>query len=256
MSQYMIIGPNYIDLHPIILSKLFDKLLLKNLIHLPTSVSCLPHQSMGGPPLSTNPHNNLCGTRMTQTFLTTPITIRVCICGQYEAQIIEGVVFFSADSILQCSSQAMLEYWLLHLRYCKHNSRYPLVSVDPGFILWRAFFPPLFFPSLFQLDFVLAWVSYHSFCFLPTLFPFFALFFLHPFLSSSNPFLTFPLPSNLFISPILFPFLYFLSLSFFSSPFCCFSFSLSSLYFILLISSSLSPPLSILFFCLFVFVAL
>ena len=75
------------------------------------------------------------------------------------------------------------------------------------------------------------------------------------FLFSSNFFFPFSCLPSFFISPILFPsfssliFVFFFPL-FFSSPFCCFCFSLSSLYFILLISSSFSPPLSFSFFFL------
>ena len=72
----------------------------------------------------------------------------------------------------------------------------------------------------------------HSFSFLP-FFPSFALFpppFFYPPLISSSPF---PLLSSFFLSPIPIPFLLFLlPVSFFlplsASPFCCFSFSLSS----------------------------
>ena len=73
-------------------------------------------------------------------------------------------------------------------------------------------------------------------------------FFSPPFLSSSNFFLPFP-PAFLpfFLSTILFPFVFFL-FYFLFPPFCCFSFSLSSLYFIFLISSSFSSPLSFSFF--------
>ena len=62
-----------------------------------------------------------------------------------------------------------------------------------------------------------------------------------------------------FFRPLLFPtlslslflfFLFLLLVSFFSFPISCFSFSLSPLYFILLISSSFSPPFS---FSLFLF---
>ena len=151
-------------------------------------------------------------------------------------------------SIYQSSPQALLAYQRIrHLRYCKRIS-YPLVSVDPGSILWRGlfsfflffffflsfffFFPSSFFsPSLFQLDGSIPtrsqFYSYHSFSFFPSL----ALFFL-PFLSSSN----FPLAFLLFFFLLFFSHSIPSSCSFFSSPFCCFSFSLSSL------SSFLPPP--------------
>ena len=61
----------------------------------------------------------------------------------------------------------------------------------------------------------------------------------HPFfvtLISSSPF---PLPSFHFSFSCSFPIPLF-----FPSPFCCFSFSLSSLYFTLVVSSSFPPPLS------------
>ena len=103
--------------------------------------------------------------------------------------------------------------------------------------------------------------SYRSLSFLPFFFPSFAL----PFspLSSSNFSLPFPpafLPSFFllqFFPPTVFfchSYLSFLIfVSFYSSHFCCFSFTLSSLYFILLISSSFTPPLS---FSLFLFLFL
>ena len=106
---------------------------------------------------------------------------------------------------------------------------------DPNFFLTLF----LFFPSFFSL-----------------LHFFFPLLFFCPPLISSSPF---PLPSFLFSFSYSFPipFLSFLLLvSFFSSPFCFFSFSLSSLYFILLISSSFSPPLSHCFCFCFFFLAL
>ena len=126
--------------------------------------------------------------------------------------------------------------------------------MDPASILWRAFFKIFFYPSTFfslslsaRLQ-VLGWVqslpdlnifSYHSFSLFPTFFP----SFLCPPLISSSPF---PLPFFLFSFSYSFPipFLSFSSSCLFSSPFCCFSFSLSSFYFIFLISSSFSPPLS------------
>ena len=96
---------------------------------------------------------------------------------------------------------------------------------DPGSILWRA-----------------------SFFFSSPLSPRLAFLFLPPFYLSSNFFLPFP-PAFLpfFLSTILFPFVFFLFLLL-VSPFCSFSFSLSSLYFIFLISSSFSSPLSFSFF--------
>ena len=149
-------------------------------------------------------------------------------------------------SDLQCSPQAILENGQFPLRYCKWllkcDGCYPLVTVDPGSILWRAFFFP---SSLFQLDFK-SWHGFNPyqipifflslFSFLPFFFPSFALLvFCPPLISSPHS----PCLPSFYSFPI--PFLSFLLLvSFFSSPFCCFSFSLSSHYFILLISSSFS----------------
>ena len=107
--------------------------------------------------------------------------------------------------------------------------------------------PPLFFcpsspppppPSLFQLDFK-SWHGFNPQFFSITLFLFFPSFpllhfFPSFFLSSSNVFLPFsPAFLPFFLFPILFPFLFFLFLlvSLFSSPFCCFSFPLSSNYY-------------------------
>ena len=102
----------------------------------------------------------------------------------------------------------------------------PLVSVDPGLILWRGCFL-LFFPSLLQLD----WHGFNSQHFTPpiTLFLSFSLFctsfFPLLFLSSSNLFFPFSPPSFLFFSysfPIPFVLLvpFFLPLSAaFRSPF-------------------------------------
>ena len=100
----------------------------------------------------------------------------------------------------------------------------PLVSVDPGLILWRAFFL-LFFPSLLQLDFK-PWHGFNSQHFTPPPPPpphhslsfflfslFWTSFFPLLFLSSSNLFLPFSPPS--FLSPILFPFLFFFLFPFF-----------------------------------------
>ena len=125
-------------------------------------------------------------------------------------------------------------------RYCMRIGRYPLVLVDPGSILWRAlfflllllllFFPPPFFfsLSLFQLDGSIPtrsqFYSYHSFSFFPSL----ALL----FFSSSN----FPLAFLLFFFLLFFSHSIPSSCFLFSSPFYCFSFSLSSL------SSFLPPP--------------
>ena len=135
-----------------------------------------------------------------------------------------------------------------------------LVSVDPGLILYGEFFflllfflPFSFFPSLFQLDFK-SWNGFNFQFFLPFLFSllwtsFFPFLFCPLLISSSH----FPLPSFLFFYSFSFLFfLYFFLVSFFplffSSPFCCFSFSLSSLYYILLIFSSFSSPLSLVVF--------
>ena len=90
--------------------------------------------------------------------------------------------------------------------------------------------------------------SYHIFP------PLLHLFFPSFFLSSSDFFYPFS-PAFLPLS-FLFLFLFFLFLplvSFLSSHFCCFFSSLSSLYFILLISSSFSPPLSFSLFFFFPF---
>ena len=120
-------------------------------------------------------------------------------------------------------------------RYCKLVSITASVS-GPRFDSVESFFclffcpSSLFFPSLFQLDFT-SWHGfnpyqipiffYHSFSFLPFFFLPFALFSL-PFLSSSNVFLPF--------FPAFLPFFFLLFFShscfLFSSPFCCFSFSL------------------------------
>ena len=121
--------------------------------------------------------------------------------------------------------------------------RYLLVSVDPGSILWRAFFlffcpSPFFPPPLFQLDFK-SWHGfnpyqipiffYHSFCFLPFFFPSFALF-TPPFLSSSIVFLpfsllfsfsySFPIPFSSSWFLFFFPFLLLFFLSFLKSLLC------------------------------------
>ena len=112
-------------------------------------------------------------------------------------------------------------------------------SVGPGFNSVESFFFSFSFPS--------------SFFSLPLLALDLHFFFSPPFLSSSNFFLPFP-PAFLpfFLSTILFPFVFFL-FYFLFPPFCCFSFSLSSLYFIFLISSSFSSPLSFSFFFFFFF---
>ena len=70
--------------------------------------------------------------------------------------------------------------------------------------------------------------------FIPILFFFFSLF--GSFFFLFCPPLTFPLPSFFFSFSYSFPIPFLLLVSFFSSPFCCFSFSLSSL------SSFLPPP--------------
>ena len=96
----------------------------------------------------------------------------------------------------QCSPQALLAYRPIRLRYCKRIGRYPLVSVDPGSILWRArilessfFFPFFFFFPLlffFSLSLSARWFNTYqipilflsSFSFFPSLalfFPFFVL---------------------------------------------------------------------------------
>ena len=149
--------------------------------------------------------------------------------------------------VSQCSPQALLAYRPIRLRYCKRIGRYPLVSivsvsadipsVDPGsnsvesFFFFLFFFPLLFF---FSLSLAARWFNTYqipilflsSFSFFPSL------AFFPPFLSSSN-------------FPLAFLFCFFLlffshsipsSCFLFSSPFYCFSFSLSSL------SSFLPPP--------------
>ena len=111
-------------------------------------------------------------------------------------------------------------------------------SVEPRFDAVESFFFFFFFfPS--------------SFFFTPPLSPrlaflFFPSFFC-PRLISSSPF---PLPSFLFFFLLFFPIRFFL-FYFLFPPFCCFSFSLSSLHFIFLISSSFSSPLSFSFFLCF-----
>ena len=116
----------------------------------------------------------------------------------------------------------------------------------------ESFFSSSFFPSLFQLDFVLAWVSYHSFSFLLFFFPFFALllspsFFVHlypflPFLPAFQPFYlsySFSIPLLSFSLLFFFPFLLLFILSFLPLIY-------SPDY------SSFSPPHSFSFFvCLF-----
>ena len=82
---------------------------------------------------------------------------------------------------------------------------------------------------------------------------FFFSLFCSSFFPSSNFFLPIsPCLPPFFLSRILF-LSFVLLVSFFSSPFCCFSFSLFSHYFILLISSSFTPPLSFTLFFVFVF---
>ena len=123
--------------------------------------------------------------------------------------------------------------------------------MDPGSILWRAFFSPPFFPPL-SLSPWHGFNPYQNPIFFPiTPFLFFPSFF--PSFAFSSSFSPAFLP---FFFILFFPFLFFFFFLFpFSSPFCCFSFSLSSLSFIHLISSSFPPPLSFsLFF--FVFLAL
>ena len=75
-------------------------------------------------------------------------------------------------------------------------------------------------------------------------FLFFPSFFCPPLISSSP----FPLPSFLFFFLLFFSHSFFFFFYFLFPPFCSFSFSLSSLYFIFLISSSFSSPLSFSFF--------
>ena len=120
---------------------------------------------------------------------------------------------FKAELLIQCSPQALLAYrpdtpsllqtyWPISLSInCKRIGRYPLVSVDPGSILWIFFFfflSSFFSPSLFQLDGTYQIPLYSYPLFLFSLFgSIFSLF---------CPPLTFPLPSFFFLSRILFPF--------------------------------------------------
>ena len=134
-------------------------------------------------------------------------------------------------------------------RYCKLVSKWPisfsvsgprLDSVESFFIFYF-FVPPLPPPppppppppSLSARLQVLAWVQSPpdpNFCI--TLFLFFPSFspLLHffplLFLPSFNVILPFPLPFFLFFFLLYFPILLLLLVSFFSSPFCCFSFPL------------------------------
>ena len=112
-------------------------------------------------------------------------------------------------------------------------------SVGPGFDSVESFFF-FFFPLLFFSS------SHLS----PRLaFLFFPSFFCPPLISSSPS----PLPSFLFFFLLFFSHSFSFFFYFLFPPFCCFSFSLSSLYFIFLISSSFSSPLSFSFFLFFSF---
>ena len=108
---------------------------------------------------------------------------------------------------------------------------YPLLSVDPGSILERAFFFFFFLSSFFPppllflpLSLSARWFNTHQIQILfLSLFFFFSLFgSFFPFFSSSN----FPLAFLLFSFSYSFPIPFLLLVCFFSSPFCCFSFSL------------------------------
>ena len=129
---------------------------------------------------------------------------------------------FKAELLIQCSPQALLAYrpdtpsllqtyWPISLSInCKRIGRYPLVSVDPGSILWIFFFfflSSFFSPSLFQLDgtYQIPLYSYPLFLFFPLWLYFF------PFLSSSN----FPLAFLLFSFSYSFPIPFLLLVSFF-----------------------------------------
>ena len=119
--------------------------------------------------------------------------------------------------------------------------------MDPGSNLERALFfffffffslsSSLFFPLLFYFALSLSarWFNTYQIqiLFLSLLFFFFPLWL---FFSLFFPPLTFPLPSFFFSFSYSFPIPFLLLVSFFSSPFCCFSFSLSSL------SLFLPPP--------------
>ena len=129
---------------------------------------------------------------------------------------------------------------LLSLRQSKHIGRYPLVSVDPGSIPWRATFPP-HFPPLPSVDLAqvrsLSQLFIFSFCCFSLFSPSFPLLFSSSFilfppliLFSSSPF---TLPSFLPFLSSYFP--HFLSSSSFSTfsflpfpvfPFLFFSFHL------------------------------
>ena len=92
------------------------------------------------------------------------------------------------------------------------------------FFSFFSFFPPLYFsPALFQLDGSIPTRSQFYSYPLSLFFPLWLFFF--PFLSSSN----FPLAFLLFFFLLFFSHSIPSSCFLFSSPFCCFSFSLSSL---------------------------
>ena len=139
--------------------------------------------------------------------------------------------------------------------------------LDPGLILWRAtlFSSSFFFLSLFQLDFSPGMGSIHGRAHFFPITLFFPLFYtslfsslFHPFLPS-NFFLPFSLPSFLFSFSILFPipfvpphsFSSFILFPFFLPLSPGFLFSLSSLYFILLVSCSFSLSCCFYFFVFF-----
>ena len=109
-------------------------------------------------------------------------------------------------------------------------------SVGPGFDSVESFFFFFFFFSL--LFFFSSPLSPQlAFLFLPS-------FFCPPLIFSSP----FPLLSFLFSFYYSFPIRFLSFFYFLFPPFCSFSFSLSSLYFIFLISSSFSSPLFLFFF--------
>ena len=100
-------------------------------------------------------------------------------------------------------------------------------SVESFFFFVPPLFSPLLSPGMGSIPTRSQFFYITLFLFFPSFFPR-LYFFPHLFLSSSNFFLPFSpacLPS-FFLSPILFPLLFLFP--FFSSPFCCFSFSLSS----------------------------
>ena len=162
---------------------------------------------------------------------------------------------------MQCSSQAVFNYRTISIRYSKRCVKGPRFdSVESYFF----FFPPLIFPSL-SLSPGMGSVPGRGHFFPITFFS--SLLFPLFFLSYSNFFLPlFPCLPSLFLSPILFPFLFFILILFlplfflfcflFSSLFLplsvAFLFSLSAIYYshdcFLLFPSSLFPMFVLFFF--------